>query len=353
MYTLKRILKNINEYYIIYDNDLLLWKPKEIYYNSNLILKGNITNLYANNQTIIYSINYKDFYLYNLLEKENKLLTLDCDGFEQFINDDYAVFFKNSKDFLNNYISLINLQTLKKEWTIKSYFGNGKIFNDAIFAVCKGGKICKISLTTPQTPLWQFDLSQLGTYYNTWDKKDENYRVEKFIGIYNEILYVALNLYSETIIAIDIKTGKLLNQWKNIPFTLGANLDTEQKQIFGLIKKEFWQINLETAEFTKTNIHPVLQNIEFENVRDQVNIPITDTHYVIKLQTPIDTSNSNRIYDGLALFNKHTQQIDWHYLFGNETWLASNEPKITKDKIFQLSNEGNLFIFEKTSNENV
>ncbi len=352
MFKLKEKIPNVRFHIEIDEQENLLYlQNQNIIVNKTLIYQGKSIIDFGLKNGSIYIVENDKVVFTNV--KKQFVNIFDKPASVSFINDNEVLLSYNSVDYSKKYKCRYNIKNKKVLWTIEKVIAKGLINNEILYSGWKWSVISKISLTTPQTPQWQFDLSQLGTYYNTWDKKDENYRVEKFIGIYNDVLYVALNLYSETIIAIDIKTGKLLNQWKNIPFTLGANLDTEQQQIFGLIKKEFWQINLETAEFTITNIHPVLQNIEFENVRDQVNIPITDKHYIIKLQTAVDTANSNRIYDGLALFNKNTQQIDWHYLFGNETWLASNEPKITTNKIFQLSNEGNLFIFEKTSNENV
>ena len=81
-------------------------------------------------------------------------------------------------------------------------------------------------------------------------------------------------------------------------------------------------------------------------------MPITNNEYLIKVETPVDEKN-RRFYDGIALFDKVHKKITWSYVFDDNTFLGSNDPKISTNKLYQLDNNNTLHIFEKDQNESI
>lgn len=82
-----------------------------------------------------------------------------------------------------------------------------------------------------------------------------------------------------------------------------------------------------------------------KSVKNQVEIAKNNDYYLIKVETDVD-ENNQRFYDGIALFNINTKQIDWKYIF-----IGNNEPKMSGNNICQLDNDKTLHIFKKTQNE--
>ena len=50
--------------------------------------------------------------------------------------------------------------------------------------------------------------------------------------------------------------------------------------------------------------------------------------------------------------NKPTQNINWYYT-DNQFSVDSSSPKIAGNKLYQKVNVNNLYIFEKTNDENI
>jgi len=301
--------------------------------NKFVIMQSNsVCTEYKNEKSIAYYIN--SFCLLSKSEAIGGIISYDSNLMK--------VIYENQGIYD---ITTGNLKSLFKIDNIFSF-----VLNTPEFAIFQKDAtyLAGYSIKTNQ-PLWQFDLSQLGTFIDNYSKEVKSYKVEKFITIYDNQLYIALNLPSHTIISINVQTGKLINKWENIPYTIGANYDEFEQIIFGFEYKNYWQINLKTSEFNIIDIENTFKQKNLKSVNSQVNIPINQTHYLIKLETPVDEENS-RIDVGLGLYNKITKQLDWHYVFDKNVFIGANDPKMTNDKIYQLDADGNLYIFEKEEN---
>jgi hypothetical protein len=223
------------------------------------------------------------------------------------------------------------------------------IIGDYIFSDYQGVITCRNIFS--EQPLWQFDLLQLGSFIGS-DGVKNNYKVDKFIAIHKHILFIALNLPSHSIIALDIQTGKLLQKWEQIPYNIGANYDPYSKTIFGFGYQNYWQIDIDTLSLETYNLAETFLQKGLETTRNNVNIPVNQKHYLISIDTPVD-EKENRYYNGIALFNKQTKKLDWHYVFDKNVFLGSNDPKMSDNKLYQLDTDGNLHIFENQTDEQV
>jgi hypothetical protein len=226
-----------------------------------------------------------------------------------------------------------------------------KVLSNLFVFSDKEKKVIYLTDLNTARPLWQFNLLQLGSFIGS-DGVKNNYKVDKFIAIHKHILFIALNLPSHSIIALDIQTGKLLRKWEQIPYNIGANYDPYSKTIFGFGYQNYWQIDIDTLSLETYNIAETFLQKGLETTRNNVNIPVNQKHYLISIDTPVD-EKENRYYNGVALFNKQTKKLDWHYVFDKNVFLGSNDPKMSDNKLYQLDTGGNLYIFEKQTDEQV
>jgi len=208
---------------------------------------------------------------------------------------------------------------------------------------------------------WQFNLSELGTWL--YDKKEERlYEVDKFIGVYNNMLLVSC--FSGVIIALELQTGKLLHQWSAYPesytmdrFTVtGINsshcsqLDTTNNTLVGFNFFTLWLIDLQTTQLNITNLKEEFAKHDLRTVKRTMGFVITKTHYIITAETTIK-EQINRGLDCLIAINKQTHTIDWKHQFAeNEALKSTDIPQYSNEKLYQLDWNNTLHIFEKKKN---
>ena len=345
MYKLKNKIDNVMpEYYINNFGDILygIKNKNELFFNQEMIYKGKINSFRLFNKSIFISKSDEKIFI-----NENIKRKINID-FGFFIVDDFSVLFNlYSNDYSKQYYKYYNFKEDKEYWTIEKYFGNFIHQDNYLFTSCfdknyLSKKICKISLTTPQTPQWQFDLSQLGTFYSELSQQQEAYKVEKFIGIHQDRLYVALN--GGMLLEIDIATGELTHRWEGDFSTRNFSLDTSKNELVSLHNREYHHINIDTKEHNIINIKSELEKYDIVFIRHQGDISSSHIYAIAHLKNDI------WFKDGIVAFNRKTQKIDWFY--EDETFTTGTDtPKIAGNKLYQLSLNNELYIFEKTSNE--
>jgi len=360
MFKIHKIILGVKKYCISNINNtccLVYQKQNEIYCNNDLIITDNISNIYALNETLIYSINFQKLFYYNLKTKNLKEIK-ETDGFSQFISKELILVVKNSDDYSKQYLSLINLQNNQKKWTIESYFGNGIVNNNYLFASCINHRICKIDLDHPEQPLWQFDLNQLGTFTNR-NGEQEAYKVIKILGIWQEELFIACN--NGLILAIDSNTGIEKRKWQHIKDYYFDDEITDKipraesfvfdgDTLIGALNTYYFKIDLKTSEISALNISQELQKFNIFHIKTVNDNPVTDTHIFLTAMMRKKDNDPKWSYDCLIALNKKTLKIDWHYSF-EEAGLGTNIPKLAGNKLYQLDNNNTLHIFEKTNND--
>lgn len=203
--------------------------------------------------------------------------------------------------------------------------------------------------------IWQFNLTQLSTFKDS--RGDEyNYKVEKFIGIWKNQLLVACN--NSLLLALDVETGKLLHQWQyfkkpenikayrndKLPEAYDFQLDTTNNKLIASAYYSYLEIDLNTKEIQVIDLKEQLEEHGILSFNSTLEKPFSDTHMfstVIIIKKP-----GNIFKNGLVAINRQTKKIDWFYtdeIFGTGT----NSPKLAGDKLYQLTLDGKLYIFEK------
>ena len=354
MFRLKENIINIK--YFVVSNKHLIVKTldNKVVYN-NEMLDNNILDdviLYEDN---IYYNNNKGIVIKNLINTRKNQIDdffilntkpMNCQYGLVYFNDDFSLFIFNKKNYNKNKIAIKDY-----DWGV-SFFSNTHIF------INNQNKIQTYSLTTPQTPQWQFDLSQFGTF----QKREENlpYKVEKFIGIHQDRLYVALN--GGMLLEIDIATGELTHQWQNIMTTdrgfsypVETNTFTLDKQLGKLVSfytSDFITIDLASK---KVNITPMDEELKKFDGRafkpTSINYAIDETHIytLVTLYAP----EADFIKESVVAFNKQTKKIDWNFTDYQFGMAGGDTPKLAGNKLYLKVNITNLYIFEKTSNESI
>ena len=181
-------------------------------------------------------LNYKEpyFYIsdiygntYLIMGKEVRFLK---DIFiKKVISDSFLLVSKDKKtaifDIINNeFHYILNSRIFKfLEWKEKLLFKNKNTIQG-------------IEIYTGQF-LWEFPLSSLGKWKNSWDE-ERDFEVYKLIGIYNNILWAFIEIGG--FIGLDIKTGELkyriseyhMGKESKLFFRSDYYLDNERVKIF-------------------------------------------------------------------------------------------------------------------------
>ncbi len=168
--------------------------------------------------------------------------------------------------------------------------------------------------------LWQFDLSQLTapTIFTHLYGKDEPYNVLKFIGILAGKLWVALNHY--TIIAVDIKTSKLvyqLSKIKNFNYPFGRiipapesmKIDRDRNLLYALAWEYYWEINTQSGEIKMWNLFDYFQSLK---LRNDLILNYIKVGEIIYFAGRNDGCNYESQIAGFDIINK---KIVWQYKF--------------------------------------
>jgi len=338
MYGIEKIIKSVSEY-IVYKNyigykDTASLKEKTLYLNGKPISDA-ITGFSFFNKKLFFSNWNNEVFKYdlvteNIIKTEYKQVSV--------LSDSNKLILKKDDLFSDILLRNNKTHTIKNELIVmKSYIHNELIFN-------ANGYISSYHIPTAQ-PLWQFDLSQLGTFQD-YNNEKQAYKVEKFIGIHNNELLVACS--GGKILSIDVQTGKLLQTWDNIPAGY-MQLDKQSGKLIGLSDYLYAEVDLNTK---KTLIKNIKNNIEeaglraFKGGRD---MPFTGTH-IFYTAYGHDTK-TDYLFDAVIALNRNTHKIDWLYIV--DASVGTNAPKLAGNKLYQLDLDGNLYIFEKEENETI
>lgn len=304
---------------IIYSDKTGTWIDKNKF--ENLSYLKNSKDL--RNETIIFSGDFKldypnfsnKYYLYNLKTREKKFLL-------KFKNLFYF-FRKNTFLFFSDKIKIYSF-----------------IISDDAF-------------------VWQFNLETLGKFEDR-DGYLQNYEVLKFIGAWQNSILVACS--GQLVLDINSKTGELNRKWQalpgygssafqgrlqhKIPSTDGFQLDISKSYLYHLAGAFLVTIDLVTGKADYQSLKNTLEEHVFSGFRWSTGYAEDETHiYTI--------AEMNRLKLGLdyipqciVAFNKKTLKIDWHYRFEGD-WVKTDIPQLANNKLYQLSGDNTLYIFEK------
>jgi len=266
-------------------------------------------------------------------------------------SDDYTQSQICLYDFLN--ASFIWKTDLSQNNDMFPFFCDG----DKIIAHTKNNKrtLSIINYFTG-TSLWIFHLSDIGRWYNEFDKKWEEGKAFHVVGVINDILWV--DVTAHVLLGIDIHTGQIkynlkeANPMNEFPekFTVykphygKTTYDQEHHKLWGMEGYSYWEVDLNEA----------ILNLKLWYMGDEC-----ESHFTSLPNFDICGINQDYIFfpmGGLggnrkaqvAALNRKTMKIDWQYLFMSDTpYYTPTKVEVSEDNLFVLDSDGTLNIFEK------
>ncbi|WP_314811008.1 hypothetical protein [Capnocytophaga granulosa] len=203
--------------------------------------------------------------------------------------------------------------------------------------------------------LWEFPLSSLGKWKNSWDE-ERDFEVYKLIGIYNNIFWVFIELGG--FIGLDIKTGELKYRIPEYDEAIGKTickgknffrsdylLDNEKGKIFGMAMDLFIEIDL-TQEPPFVTQYGLQEEFEKYNIKKAND---TAGSYVVQ---------DNLLYFYLAeklrfgILDINTKEIIYvsepiAVVERDDCFTQLKDLKVSENKVYILDSNHTLHIFER------
>ena len=260
---------------------------------------------------------------------------------KKVISDSFLLVSKDKKTAILNIINnefhyILNSRIFKfLEWKEKLFFKNKNTIQG-------------IEIYTGQF-LWEFPLSSLGKWKNSWDE-ERDFEVYKLIGIYNNILWAFIEIGG--FIGLDIKTGELkyriseyhMGKESKLFFRSDYYLDNERGKIFGLahifieidlnqappfvtqygLQEEFEKYNIKKANDTAEDF-VVQDNLLYFYLAEQLRFGILD----------INTKEIIYISEPIAVVER------------DDSFTRLRDLKVSENKVYILDSNHTLHIFER------
>ena len=293
-------------------------------------------------------LNYKEPYFYipdiygnTYLIMENEVRFLKDIFIKDVISDSFLLVSKDKKTAILNIINnefhyILNSRIFKfLEWKEKLFFKNKNTIQG-------------IEIYTGQF-LWEFPLSSLGKWKNSWDE-ERDFEVYKLIGIYNNILWAFIEIGG--FIGLDIKTGELkyriseyhMGKESKLFFRSDYYLDNERGKIFGLahifieidlnqdppfvtqygLQEEFEKYNIKKANDTAEDF-VVQDNLLYFYLAEQLRFGVLD----------INTKEIIYISEPIAVVER------------DDSFTQLRDLKVSENKVYILDSNHTLHIFER------
>ena len=197
--------------------------------------------------------------------------------------------------------------------------------------------------------LWEFPLSSLGKWKNSWDE-ERDFEIRHFIGIYNGIIWAFIEIGG--FIGLDIKTGELkyriseyhMGKESKLFFRSDYYLDNERGKIFGLahifieidlnqappfvtqygLQEEFEKYNIKKANDTAEDF-VVQDNLLYFYLAEQLRFGILD----------INTKEIIYVSEPIAVVER------------DDCFTQLKDLKVSENKVYILDSNHTLHIFER------
>ena len=328
------------------DNFLIV--DKKLYFSNGKEVIGENGHSILISPLSLQFLNYKEPYFYipdiygnTYLIMENEVRFLKDIFIKDVISDSFLLVSKDKKTAILNIINnefhyILNSRIFKfLEWKEKLFFKNKNTIQG-------------IEIYTGQF-LWEFPLSSLGKWKNSWDE-ERDFEVYKLIGIYNNIFWAFIEIGG--FIGLDIKTGELkyriseyhMGKESKLFFRSDYYLDNERGKIFGLAHI-FIEIDLNQAppfvtqyglqeEFEKYNIKKandiaedfvVQDNLLYFYLAEQLRFGVLD----------INTKEIIYISEPIAVVER------------DDSFTQLKDLKVSENKVYILDSNHTLHIFER------
>ena len=321
----------------------LIWQSQILYCDGNIIYEDDILEFYAYKNVVIV-INSEGITYINLDNNTRKKIEIVF-GVNSFINETEIIYGYPNENYSGSYVSKFNLETeefvwIKDAFFIKTFFKNN-------FHFVGGSSIYKLNTDNGNAP-WQFDLSQFGTYPFR-SEGERPYEVQKFIGVMDNVLWVEIS--DSNLLALNVDTGHLnrrMNCRSMVPEEIGVQggpnsymLDEKNRRIVWLSNTALFYINL--------------QNGEIEVIKDFWNVDLPDrwyfggmTLYEDKIYFSGAKGKGNTFFKTwIGVMDAETGTVLWHEKIDLPDSKSLGIPQVSKDKLYVLATNGDLYIYEK------
>ena len=283
----------------------------------NVFTNRSVNTFFNYQGKVINTFEEKDFYYY-------------------FSDSSFIYYDRVSKRLMYNDLELLRGKILS------SY-----IFDELLFFE-KENKIQTINFLSGQF-LWEFPLSSLGKWKNSWDE-ERDFEVYKLIGIYNNIFWAFIEIGG--FIGLDIKTGELkyriseyhMGKESKLFFRSDYYLDNERGKIFGLahifieidlnqdppfvtqygLQEEFEKYNIKKANDTAEDF-VVQDNLLYFYLAEQLRFGVLD----------INTKEIIYISEPIAVVER------------DDCFTQLKDLKVSENKVYILDSNDTLHIFER------
>lgn len=335
-------------------------KENEVWWNSDFEV--------FNNKNI--SVIKSNIHLQKIKSDRHSLFISDIEG-SSFLIDKNAIFFKDvfilTKMCKNELLienlngvgtELLDIKNNKyKKFIDERLFGFLIEKNDLFY---KKNRIQINSISIPEAKLkWKFNLGDLAQYQDR-DGNLQDYQVDKFIGIWNDSLLVACS--GQMILDINIQTGEINRKWQELPgyggtafqgrlqhklpSTSGFQLDLSNTYLYHLAGSFLVKIDLVSGEASFLSLKGDLEKNLFSGFRWSTAYGEDETHIYTIAEMNGKLLDLDYTPQCILAFNKSTLETDWYYRF-EEDWVKTDVPQISENKLYQLSGNNVLYIFEK------
>ena len=190
-------------------------KEEKLFWNSSNEVYNNEEEVIFKSDTLLQSLKFDNPFLFisdiegstTILGEEN----INLEGViikKRFSKDSLFV----SKEGSTKILSL-------KNGPVFTDFIEDRIFtflhhNDVLYY--KNNKTKILACTIPTTEyLWQYNLSELGSYIPFYEDEQKPFEVDKLLGVWENELIIACN--GGLLLAIDKQTGVITREWKGLP----------------------------------------------------------------------------------------------------------------------------------------
>ena len=328
------------------DNFLIV--DKKLYFSNGKEVIGENGHSILISPLSLQFLNYKEPYFYipdiygnTYLIMENEVRFLKDIFIKDVISDSFLLVSKDKKTAILNIINnefhyILNSRIFKfLEWKEKLFFKNKNTIQG-------------IEIYTGQF-LWEFPLSSLGKWKNSWDE-ERDFEVYKLIGIYNNIFWAFIEIGG--FIGLDIKTGELkyriseyhMGKESKLFFRSDYYLDNERGKIFGLahifieidlnqdppfatqygLQEEFEKYNIKKANDTAED-YIIQDNLLYFYLAEQLRFGVLD----------INTKEIIYISEPIAVVER------------DDCFTQLKDLKVSENKVYILDSNHTLHIFER------
>ncbi|MBV7441461.1 hypothetical protein KRX57_08500 [Weeksellaceae bacterium TAE3-ERU29] len=316
----------------------------------------NLQEINFNGKFYVNDIRGKGVYFNNLNQP------IKTDYFIHLFKDEYVLYSKVVDDERTTFIE--NLTTNKKNEII----GSSSIYylkNDFLFRKNFQRNSVESYNFPNATPLWEFDLSELGSYFDTFSREEKEYEVAKFLGVWQDELLIACN--GGLILSLSVKSGAIIRKWDTLPPNSESTLrevfrgyihqsgnvfqfNKNQDRIFGLYLCHLVEIDLEKGDILITHLKDTLESHQISAFQNKSGYAEDDTHYYTTVFLDKKKLGVNYMPTAICSLNKTTLKIDWLYRFDTDDtddYVSVQVPQTSNNKLYQLTQNQVLYIFEK------